>query len=169
MPMEKYTSSGMDTSYVLRTGDVADAGEIARHRGLMFLDMGLVNEADAEKVAVASAPWFIDVMKLNLYKAWVVELNGETVAGGGLHLSEIGPLPGSFRVGRNAHIANVYTHAEHRKRGIARSLLNEMLRWCQGSKIDQITLTASNDGRALYQSLGFQPQPDGMLLKLERR
>jgi len=149
--------------------NVADAGEIARHRGLMFLDMGLVDEDDAEKLIVASAPWFIDVMKRGLYKGWVVEQNGQIVAGGGLHLSEIGPLPGSFQVGTSAHIANVYTSAEHRKRGVARSLLNEMLRWCQESRIDQVTLTASNDGRALYNSLGFEPQPDGMLRKLSRQ
>jgi GNAT superfamily N-acetyltransferase len=135
----------------------------------MFLDMGLVDEDDAEKLIAASAPWFIDVMKHGLYKGWVVELNGQIVAGGGLHLSEIGPLPGTFRVGSSAHIANVYTHAQHRKRGIARSLLNEMLRWCQDSWIDQVTLTASNDGRALYSSLGFEPQPDGMLRKLNRQ
>ncbi|WP_213805681.1 GNAT family N-acetyltransferase [Granulicella sp. dw_53] len=134
----------------------------------MFLDMGLVDRDDAEKLIAASAPWFVDVMKRDLYKAWVVERNGQIVAGGGLHLSEIGPLPGAFRVGRAAHIANVYTHAEHRKRGVARSLLNEMLRWCQESRIDQVTLAASNDGRALYNSLGFEPQPDGMLRKFKR-
>ena len=108
-------------------------------------------------------------MRNGLYKGWVVEQNGQIVAGGGLHLSEIGPLPGAFRVGTSAHIANVYTHAEHRKKGIARALLNEMLRWCQDSNIDQVTLTASNDGRALYNSLGFQPQPDSMLRRLNQQ
>jgi hypothetical protein len=95
----------MENSYVLREAHVSDAAEIAKHRGLMFLDMGLVDEDDAEKLIVASAPWFIDVMKRGLYKGWVIEKNGEIVAGGGLHLSEIGPLPGSFRVGTSAHIA----------------------------------------------------------------
>jgi len=159
----------MESSYVLRTAHAGDAREIARHRGLMFLDMGVVDENDAKKLLAASAPWFIDVMQRGLYKGWMVERNGEIVAGGGLYLSEIGPLPGCFRVGRSAHIANVYTNTEHRRRGIARSLLNEMLHWCQKSEIDQVTLTASNDGRALYSSLGFEPQPDGMLRKLERQ
>ena len=159
----------MESSYVLRTAHAGDAGEIARHRSLMFLDMGAVNEDDAGKLLAASAPWFIDIMQRGLYKGWVVERDGEIVAGGGLHLSEIGPLPGCFRAGRSAHIANVYTDTEHRRRGIARSLLNEMLDWCQRSEIDQVTLTASNDGRALYRSLGFEPQPDGMLRKLNRR
>ena len=135
----------------------------------MFLDMGLVTQSDAEALAVASAPWFADVMERCQYKGWVVELEGQIVAGGGLHLSEIGPLPGCFRVVRSAHIANVYTHARHRKQGIARSLLNEMLNWCYESKIDQVTLTSSSEGRALYTSLGFVPQPDGMLLRLEQK
>jgi GNAT superfamily N-acetyltransferase len=159
----------MESSYVLRVANLADAGEIARYRGLMFLDMGLVDEDDAEKLIAASAPWFIDVLQRSLYKGWVVEQNSQIVAGGGLHLSEIGRLPGSFRVGTSAHIANVYTQAGHRKRGVARALLEEMLRWCQESRIDQTTLTASNDGRALYESLGFEPQPDGMLRKFNRQ
>ena len=159
----------MESSYTLRTAGVTDAGEIARHRGLMFLDMGLVTQSDAEALTVASAPWFADVMERGQYKGWVVELEGQIVAGGGLHLSEIGPLPGCFRVVRSAHIANVYTDARHRKQGIARSLLNEMLNWCCESKIDQVTLTSSSEGRALYTSLGFVPQPDGMLLQLEQK
>jgi GNAT superfamily N-acetyltransferase len=134
----------------------------------MFLDMGLINQDDAAALILASAPWFADVIERGLYKAWMVEHEGRIVAGGGLHLSEIGPLPGCPRVGASAHFANVYTYAEHRKRGIARSLLNEMLRWCRESGIDQVTLTASNEGRSLYSSLGFEPQPDNMLRKLER-
>jgi hypothetical protein len=44
-----------------------------------------------------------------------------------------------------------------------------MLNWCRESKIDQVTLTSSSEGRALYTSLGFVPQPDGMLLRLEQK
>jgi GNAT superfamily N-acetyltransferase len=132
----------------------------------MFLDMGLVNADDADALAVAAEPWFADALTRNLFKGWIVEAEGTIIAGGGLHLSEIGPLPGMFRAGRAAHIANVYTSAEHRKRGIARLLLNTMLDWCKQEQIDQVTLTASNDGRALYTSLGFVLQPDGMLRKL---
>ena len=130
--------------------------------------MGLIDGDDTEKLIVASAPWFLDVMQRGLYKGWIVEEDSKIIAGGGIHLSEIGPLPGSFRVGLNAHIANVYTQAEHRRKGVARALLEEMLRWCQESRIDQITLTASHDGRALYETLGFEPQPDGMLRKLTK-
>jgi hypothetical protein len=64
----------MESPYVLRMANVADAGEIARHRGLMFLDMGLVDVADADKLLTASAPWFIDVMERGLYKGWVIDV-----------------------------------------------------------------------------------------------
>jgi GNAT superfamily N-acetyltransferase len=153
----------MDNSYLLRAAGAADAGAIARHRGLMFLDMGLVDEADAYKLSAASQPWFSEILERGLYKAWMVEWDGKVVGGGGLHLSEMGPLPGAFRIGTSAHVANVYTDRDHRKRGIARSLLNEMMRWCREFGIDQLTLTASEDGRLLYKSLGFQPQPDTMM------
>jgi GNAT superfamily N-acetyltransferase len=158
----------MKSSYVLRAARVDDANEIATHRGLMFLDMGQVTPEGATALTVASAPWFADLLAGDRYKGWVVELEGRIVAGGGLHLSEIGPLPGCMWVGRSAHIANVYTHAEHRRQGIAQSLMNQMLSWCRESKIDQVTLTASVDGRSLYTALGFVPQPDSMLLKLQQ-
>ncbi len=139
----------------LRCATAEDAPIIARHRGLMFLDMGSVTPEQAEQLIAAAEPWFRAQIEAGTYIGWLVEEDDTVVAGGGVFLRELGPIPGCFRVGRWAHIANVYTLLSHRRRGIARSLMNEMLHWCAVNAIDQVTLAASADGRALYESVGF--------------
>lgn len=83
------------------------------------------------------------------------------IAGAGVLLREQFPIPGCYRVGIWAHIMNVYTVPAYRRQGLARKLLLHILSWCDSKSIDQITLTASNEGRPLYDSLGFK-QTAGM-------
>lgn len=156
----------LDERYGLREAAEEDAATLALHRGMMFRDMGLASDEAAREISAAATPWFRGMFQAGLYRGWLIACDNEIVAGGGLHLTEIGPLPGMQRVGRSAHIANVYTAEQHRRRGLARVLLETALSWCNQEPIDQVTLTASPEGRALYTALGFEPQPDGMLKKL---
>jgi GNAT superfamily N-acetyltransferase len=50
----------------------------------------------------------------------------------------------------------VYTEPQFRRRGLARRLIEAALEWCRENKIDVVILHASPEGRALYESLGFQ-------------
>jgi ribosomal protein S18 acetylase RimI-like enzyme len=58
---------------------------------------------------------------------------------------------------RRAYILNVYVYPEHRRRGVARKLMHEMLEWCRAERFTAVALHASVDGRALYDELGFTP------------
>ncbi|CAN5753914.1 hypothetical protein BH10ACI4_BH10ACI4_35840 [soil metagenome] len=156
----------MQDTYSLRIATEGDAALIAEHRGLMFLDMGLASVEEANALTVATEPWIFDLLSSGEYKGWILEEEGIAVTGGGLLLKEMGPVPGCLRVGRSAHIVNVYTVLAHRKRGLARRILREMLKWCAENRIDQVTLASSEEGRGLYASLGFEPQAESM--KLER-
>ena len=84
----------------------------------------------------------------------------EIVAGGGIHLRETAPVPGCCRKGRGGHIVNVYTVEAHRRRGLACFLMRTILERSMCNRLDQITLTASDSGRPLYESLGFVPTHD---------
>jgi GNAT superfamily N-acetyltransferase len=68
---------------------------------------------------------------------------------------------GSFR----ATILNVYTDPEYRRRGIARLLMETMIDWCKRKGLARVNLHASDAGRHLYESLGFEPSNE-MRLKL---
>ena len=52
---------------------------------------------------------------------------------------------------------NVYTEPAHRRRGLSRRLMSELIAWCRAHGITRITLHASTDGRPLYEGLGFTP------------
>jgi len=145
----------MTSGYLLRTATQRDAAAIARHRGAMFLDMGAISEEQRETLVAVSEPWMLDLMAKGEYLGWLVESGQEIVAGGGVLLRPLDPEPGCLRVGRWAHIANVYTEPGHRRRGLARMLMLEILDWCAANSMDKVTLNASEGGRALYASLGF--------------
>jgi len=54
-------------------------------------------------------------------------------------------------------VVNVYTEPEWRGRGIARALMKVLMEWAAGQGADRLVLHASDAGRPLYQSLGFEP------------
>ena len=51
---------------------------------------------------------------------------------------------------------NVYVDAEFRRRGIARKVMETILEWCRGEGLAAVFLHASDEGRRLYESMGFQ-------------
>ncbi|MBI3742580.1 MAG: GNAT family N-acetyltransferase, partial [Chloroflexi bacterium] len=44
-----------------------------------------------------------------------------------------------------------------RRKRLARKLTTTILDWCRANNIRTVILHASDDGRALYESLGFKP------------
>jgi len=51
----------------------------------------------------------------------------------------------------------MYTEPEYRRQGLARRLMEAMVAWCRAERMTSVYLHASDDGRALYESLGFTP------------
>lgn len=52
-------------------------------------------------------------------------------------------------------ILNVYTEPRFRKRGIARQLVRAVLAWIEDQGFHSASLHASDEGRHLYEQLGF--------------
>jgi GNAT superfamily N-acetyltransferase len=142
--------------YGIRTATIDDAGTAARHRATMFLNMGAVTPDQAEVLRSESERWLSGLLAKGEYVGWLCHQGEAIVAGAGVLLHEMGPRPGCFRVGRAAHVVNVYTEPDHRRRGLARKLMLTVLDWCAEQRIDQVTLTASKDGKPLYETLGFE-------------
>jgi GNAT superfamily N-acetyltransferase len=145
----------MNSEYRIRRGTVEDAPVIARQRAAMFRDMGdLIGDAAAQ-IESASFVYIRQMMAEQRYLGWLAERQGEVVAGCGLIISQLLPRPGAIDGGAQALIVNVYCEPEHRRRGLARALMAAMLDWCKSERIAKVVLHASQDGRPLYESLGF--------------
>ena len=105
-------------------------------------------------------------MRAGEYLSWfAIAEDGAVAAGAGLWLMD---WPAHMRglSARRGNILNVYTVPEFRRRGLARRLMEAELGWCRVNGIDLVILHASSEGRALYESLGFQAS-DEMRIKLQ--
>ena len=58
-------------------------------------------------------------------------------------------------VPRRGYLLNMYVEPTHRRRGLARVLVDEALFVCRASGVDAVSLHASDAGRPLYEALGF--------------
>jgi GNAT superfamily N-acetyltransferase len=91
------------------------------------------------------------------YLAWfAVKPDGTIAAGLGLWLMDWPPHmigSGPWR----GNILNVYTHPGSRRLGLARRLMETALEWCRANKVQAVILHSSDEGRHLYNSMGFAP------------
>lgn len=148
----------------IRPATPADAGTLVAHRRAMFFEMGYRDAAALDAMTAAFRPWLLPRLETGEYLAWVaVDSDAAIVAGLGLWLMDWPPHmigPGA----RRGNILNVYTEGPHRRQGIARRLMEAALAWCRGNGIRAVILHYSDDGRALYEKLGFRPTNEMRLL-----
>jgi len=123
----------------------------------MFFDMGHRDEEKLDAMISAFRPWLHQKMTSGEYLAWMATGDDGAIVGGlGLWLMDWPPHlvgPGS----RRGNILNVYTAPNFRRQGIARRVMEVALDWCRTNGIRAVILHASDEGRALYKSLGFEP------------
>jgi len=141
----------------VRTATVNDAPVIVSHRRNMFRDMGYRDEGALDSMAMKFLAWLQAKMRSREYLTWLaVTSDNSVIAGAGLWLMDWPPhMIGTSS--KRGNILNVYTEPEFRHRGLARLLTQAALEWCRSNGIDCVILHASAEGRALYESLGFQP------------
>jgi GNAT superfamily N-acetyltransferase len=149
----------------LRQATLEDAYTIAKHRRLMFRDMGYTDEAALDAMLAKFLPWLEHKIASHDYLAWLaVTTDDLVVAGAGLWLMDWPPhMVGSSS--RRGNILNVYTDPQFRRQGLAKALIQTALDWCKTNQVDFVILHASKEGRRLYESLGFQDSNE-MRLKL---
>jgi GNAT superfamily N-acetyltransferase len=154
--------------YTVRAATAADLPTLLVHRRRMFEDMGLGQRPGSAAAAEASAAFLAQAFASATLRAWIVVDAGQRpVAGGAVYIYPWPPSPSDPST-RRAMIFNVYTEPEHRRRGLARRLMETITTWCREAGFVAVTLHASEEGRPLYEALGFVATPE-MRLKLDQR
>lgn len=64
--------------------------------------------------------------------------------------------------GKRAHIMNVYVRKEFRRRGTAREMLNFLLNEAKRRGVSYVSLDATELGKPLYKTLGFDDNNENM-------
>jgi GNAT superfamily N-acetyltransferase len=140
----------------LRMATVDDLPVIMHHRRCMFIDMGFRDEKSLDAMEATSTPFIRAGLENGSFHEWLVETADGVVAGGGV-VVQIYPSSPRDPSARRAYILNMYTEPPYRKQGLARLIVETMIRWCREQGFAYVSLHASDDGRHLYEKLGFKP------------
>jgi GNAT superfamily N-acetyltransferase len=141
----------------IREAGQQDLAAILHHRRAMFEDMGQKDEAALKAMEASSQLFFAQAQAEGWYRAWLAQnAAGEVVAGGGILILPWPSHPRDSQT-RRPMIVNVYTEPEYRRQGLARRLMVIMLEWLRQQGYGTVSLHASDYGRTLYESLGFEP------------
>ena len=124
---------------------------------------GLSDDADMTEVEHQSYEYYQKALRDGTHTAYLA-FDGDRFAGaGGISYYQVMP---TFHnpSGNKAYIMNMYTRPEYRRRGIARRMLDILINDAKARGISFITLEATMMGRPLYESAGFVPMKDEMIL-----
>lgn len=75
----------------------------------------------------------------------------------------------SHPTGKRAHLMNVYTKKEYRRRGISKKMVEILIDEAKENGVTEISLDATEMGRPLYEVLGFVASDSGMVMELNER
>jgi GNAT superfamily N-acetyltransferase len=147
--------------YTIRPATLDDADALVHHRIAMFTDMDV--PLDVPLLEREFRTWLAGTMPAGVYKAWVVEDEARTIVGGG-GITILPWPPGPRYMGsRLAFVYNVYTEPAHRRRGLARLMMDAIHAWCRENHIASMALNASHDGQPLYEAMGYAVSPAPMM------
>jgi GNAT superfamily N-acetyltransferase len=157
----------MNADITIRPATLEDLPVILHHRREMFRSMQC-DPAVLESLELAVEKYFKNVFEAGRFHGWLaVNGDGKIVGGGGIVDVAFPPSPFAPDATR-PEIINVYVEPQYRHRGIARRLIQVMVDWCRARGATLVQLTASDDGRPLYTSMGFEPTRE-MKLRLKQQ
>jgi GNAT superfamily N-acetyltransferase len=156
-----------NNKFAIRETTAADLEEILLHRRLMFRDMGQTDEAELDAMVATSRPCVKRYLDDRSYRGWfAMTAEGRVAAGAGLIVMPAVSRPQHAEQTERPYFLNVYTYAEFRRQGLARKLTEECIAWCREQGYAYMWLHASQYGRPLYESMGFEVTNE-MVLQLK--
>lgn len=120
----------------------------------MLLDMGFMDDEAALRRRLPSFCAATDHTLL------VADDDGQVVGYAALH--DFGPHLRSGDSHRTAKLDDLYTHPAHRRRGVARTLMEAVTEWARDRPIRYVFWYANQgDAGAAYQAMGYRPEGSG--------
>ena len=149
-------------SFDIRLATPEDSLLVATQRVAMFRDMGRTTPEIEQPLLESCAGYLVKALASGEYVGWVAQLTApphSVIGGAGVQfrpfLPRTDPTGQLLLVGREGLVLNVYVDPAHRQQGVARRLMDTIIRWAPGVGIVRLVLHASPAGRHLYESLGF--------------
>ena len=151
-------------AFSVRRATASDIPLLATHRASMFRDMGQLGVELGAALVQATSEYLRDALPREEYLGWVAESAAspaEPIGGAGVQLRPILPRPrpggDGIEFGPEAIILNVYVDPAWRRRGIGEALMRAVLDALAARSLHRVVLHASEEGRRLYERMGFVP------------
>ena len=147
---------------------VTDANDIDMLMDVRLSMLRIVNDLPADyifddELVVSSRRYFLEGNQTTV----VAVDDGRCVACASMSYIEIMPTF-SHTSGKRAHLMNVYTEKDYRRRGIARQLVNMLIEDARVHGATEISLDATESGRPLYESMGFKASEECMVIDIQQ-
>ena len=141
--------------YAIDRATVEDIPQLIELRmDYLTADFDPLDEADASPIE-ASLPGFFERHLENDLFAYVMRDDSGRIVSVALMLVSEKPANPRFVHGRIGTVFNVYTKPEHRRKGLAREVVCELVEDARRRDLDLVELNATADGYPLYRSIGF--------------
>jgi len=124
--------------------------------------MDTIDVSQEERLLAEATTYFTRALPKGEYAGWVMHRRGETsdvVAGAGVQIRSMLPRPHAdgtgLLIGLEGIVMNMYVEHAWRRRGLARRIMDAIIEWAPSAGIVRLVLHASDEGRPLYESMGF--------------
>jgi GNAT superfamily N-acetyltransferase len=130
---------------MVRVAEAADAGALARLRALW-------SDGEEPGFEHRMAEWL--EAEGDRRTTWLATLDGEPVGMASLFEYRRMPRPGRAP-SRWGYVSNMFVHPEHRRRGVAKALLNAIVDAADARGYVRLVLSPSDESLRMYEAAGF--------------
>ena len=117
-------------------------------------DRGNLSPEEEAAVKKQLKTYFAKHISDNTFIGIIAEVDNKIVSTAYLAISEK-PANPAFITGITGTLLNVLTYPEYRKKGIATKVINKVIDEARGVGVSRIDLSATADGKYLYEQMGF--------------
>lgn len=141
--------------YFYKKADCGDLDALVKMRTEVLRAANKLSEkVDLAEVETESEKYYKSALENQMHIAYLVYDAQQVIGAGGVSFYQVLPAYHNAN-GWKAYIMNMYTNPCYRRRGIARNVLELLIKEAEDRGITQITLEATQEGRPLYEACGF--------------
>ncbi|MCI4342937.1 MAG: GNAT family N-acetyltransferase [Thermoplasmata archaeon] len=152
----RLSTVGPRRRYRLRRALLEDLPVLLHHRVEMFRAIGHHTPDQLRSHAAPYGRWLRPRLRSGTIVAFVATEDGRPVGSGAIWFMPQQPRPGLSRA-VTPYILSMYTDPDHQRQGIASAIVKELVRVARTSGAQRVTLHAADQGRPVYERLGFEP------------